>query len=396
MKYAILIGDGMADEPQAALDGKTPLEAASTPGMDALARSGRVLRVQTVPEGMPPGSDVANLSLLGYDPAAYYTGRAPIEAAGMGVELPPGATAFRCNLVSIRDGRMADYSAGAIETPDAHALVEELRGELGSDSVQLHPGVSYRHLLVVTGFPSGELDLTPPHDITDQPVSGHLPSGPGSDLLRDLMGRARDVLATSPVNARRKAGGKTPATDIWLWGHGAATVLPTLGKRYGLSGAVITAVDLVRGLGRLAGMEPIVVEGATGYLDTNYAGKVAAGLKALQTRDLIYLHVEAPDEASHEGSLEKKLQAIEDFDSRVVAEITRGVQSLGDVRILVLPDHPTFLSTRTHDSRPVPFVVAGAGIEPGSAGAYCERSAPEKPLYTGVSLFEEFLRGTFA
>lgn len=394
-KYAILVGDGMADEPQSALGGKTPLEHARIPRMDALAAAGQVRLAKTIPDGMPPGSDVANMSLMGYDPAAYYTGRAPIEAAGMGVGLAPEDTALRCNLVHVVDGRMADYSAGAIETADAHALIGELRAVVEGDAVRLHAGVSYRHLLVIREFPPGPLVLTPPHDIADRPIEDHLPRGPGSEILLDLMERARSVLAASPTNARRVAEGKIAVTDVWFWGQGAATVVPTLQERFGLTGAVISAVDLVRGLGRLAGMTVLRVPGATGYLDTDYAGKVEAAAKALETMDLVYIHVEAPDETSHEGSLEKKLRAIEDFDARVVGPISDLRGRHPGLRILVLPDHATLLRTRTHHPMPVPFLVSGPGIEPDASAAYSERAARTSPPFTGATLFDELVRGEF-
>lgn len=393
MRYAVLIGDGMADEPRAELGGKTPLEAARTPHMDAIAAEGELGLVATIPKGMSPGSDVANLCLMGYDPRESYTGRAAIEAAGMGVELGPGDTAFRMNLVSIRDGRMEDYSAGAIETEDARALVEDLRREIEDGAVRLYPGVSYRHLLVARGLPAGELRSTPPHDIAGEPVDAHLPRGAGSDFLRDLMLRARRVLRESPRNRERAARGKVPATDIWLWGQGAAMDLTKIPERYGISGAVITAVDLVRGIGRLAGLEVLRVEGATGYLDTNYEGKVGAAAGALASRDLVYLHVEAPDEASHEGSLEKKIRAIEDFDARVVGPIRRLRERFEDLRILVLPDHATLLSTKTHDPRPVPYALSGPGVAGGGPGAFSEAAASGAPVLRGPELFERLVFG---
>jgi 2,3-bisphosphoglycerate-independent phosphoglycerate mutase len=385
----------MADEPQEALGGKTPLEHAATPHMDALAAGGRLGRVRTVPEGMHPGSDVANMSLMGYDPAVYYTGRAPIEAAGMGVALAEDDTAFRCNLVHTAGGTMVDYSAGAIESDDASALIEELKSALDSDTVRLYPGVSYRHLLVIRGFPKGELACTPPHDITGKAFEPHLPVGEGAEILAGLSTRARAVLRESAVNRRRAAAGKVTVTDIWLWGQGSASVFPKIGDRFGLSGSVITAVDLVRGLGRLAGLTVRRVEGATGYLDTNYAGKVAAATEALESEDLVYVHVEAPDETSHEGELGKKLRAIEDFDAKVVGPMAALRKRHERLRILVLPDHPTLLATKTHDATPVPFVVCGTGIEPDGSGRYCEAEAPHEARYSGTTLFEELVRGNF-
>lgn len=393
MKYAILVGDGMADEPQASLGGKTPLEAARTPNMDSLAAEGELGLVRTIPPGMSPGSDVANLSLLGYDPSEHYRGRAPIEAAGMGVELAPSDTAFRCNLVCIREGRMADYSTGAIETPDAHALIEDLRRELEDGRVRLYPGVSYRNLLVVRDLPGGDLACTPPHDISGRPVAEYLPRGAGSDLLLDLMERARRVLRESPRNRERAALGKVVATDIWLWGQGSAMVLPKIPERFGITGYAISAVDLVRGIGVLAGLKPLRVEGATGYLDTNYEGKVEAAAKALDAGGLAFLHVEAPDETSHEGSLEKKIRAIEDFDSRVVGPVARLRERHPDLRILVLPDHATLLSTKTHDPRPVPYALWGAGISARSGKAFSEANASGSIVLSGSELFRKFVSG---
>jgi 2,3-bisphosphoglycerate-independent phosphoglycerate mutase len=396
MKYIILVGDGMADMPIPELDGATPLERAATPNMDAIARMGRVGRVATIPNGLPPGSDVANMSLMGYDPAIYYTGRAPIEAAGMGVKLGRHDTAFRCNLVNIGDNRMRDYSSGAIETADAHTIIQELRQALQSEAVRLYPGVSYRHLLTITDFPDGALHCTPPHDITDQQIEPYLPRGVGSELLAELSAKANVLLAQTSVNRRRIREGRTPVTDIWLWGQGRAKVFPTLQERFGLRGSVISAVDLVRGLGTLAGLTVRKVQGATGYLDTNYGGKVAAALEALDTEDFVFVHVEAPDETSHEGSLSKKLQAIADFDCRVVGPVLAAAQRMDAWRLLVLPDHATCLSTKTHHAMPVPFTVAGTGIGHGTASTYCEVSvAGALPLHTGVTLFETFIRGTF-
>jgi 2,3-bisphosphoglycerate-independent phosphoglycerate mutase len=394
--YALLVGDGMADLPIPQLDNKTPLEYARTPNMDRIAALGRVGRVLTVPDGLAPGSDVANMSLLGYDPAAFYSGRAPIEAASLGIPLAPGDTAFRCNLVTLRDGLMDDYSAGHIETEDARAIIEELQGVLASDRVRLHPGVSYRHLLVIRDLEEGRLDCTPPHDISGRPFEPHLPKGAGAALVCNLMERAREALRASPTNAKRRASGKKPATDIWLWGQGRSIALPTLAERYGLSGSVISAVDLVRGLGVLGGMKVRRVQGATGYLGTNYAGKVSAAREALSSENFVFLHVEAPDETSHEGSLEKKIQAIEEFDANVVGEMLRLLADMPGLRIMVAPDHATPVSTKTHHSMPVPFAVCGEGVNAGDALTYCERSAEHATrLHTGASLFNEFIRGDF-
>ena len=390
MKYLILVGDGMADDPQPSLSGKTPLEAAATPNMDRIAARGRVGRLLTVPPGFPPGSDVANLSLLGYDAAANYQGRGPIEAASIGVSLGPDDTAFRCNVVSLADGRMADYSAGHITTEESRPILEELQAALGTDRVRFVPGVSYRHLLIIRDFPAG-LDCTPPHDISGQPWTPHLPKGPGRELILDLMEKARPVVASSRFNRLRK----TPATDIWPWGQGRAMKLQTLEQRFGLTGSVISAVDLVRGLGILAGLKVRLVPGATGYLGTNYAGKVAAAKEALAAEDFVYLHVEAPDETSHEGDLGKKIQAIEEFDRHIVGEMLVWAEGVPDVRILVTPDHATKLQTKTHAGDPIPYAVCGPGIARDDGSVYSERAASSAPVDQPVEMFERFIRGSW-
>jgi 2,3-bisphosphoglycerate-independent phosphoglycerate mutase len=392
LKYALLVGDGMADFPVPELGGKTPLAYAHTPHMDSIARNGTIGLVATIPEGLPPGSDVANLSLMGYDPARYYSGRAPIEAASMGVKLSSSDTAFRCNLVTIIDGRMADYSAGHIETEESHAIVNLLKAELDDADTCFYPGVSYRHLLVIPDFPAGCI-CTPPHDISDTNVAPHLPKGPGSERLTTLMEKARTILKDAPVNKERESKDKSPATDIWLWGHGRAVTLPTLKERYKLSGSVISAVDLVRGLGVLAGLNVRLVKGATGYLGTNYAGKVAAARAALAEEDFVFLHVEAPDETSHEGSLQKKITAIEEFDKNIVGEMLKLQQEHTNLRILVTPDHATPVSLKTHHAAPVPYTACGQGIRPENVPSYCEKSATGKPPYTGPELFDRFIKG---
>jgi 2,3-bisphosphoglycerate-independent phosphoglycerate mutase len=395
MKYAILVGDGMADFPLPQLDNRTPLEYAQTPNMDAVAKAGRVGLVKTVPDGIAPGSDVANMSLMGYDPAAYYSGRAPIEAASMGIKLKKTDVAFRCNLVTLNCGLMGDYSAGHIETSDAHEIIAALQAELGTSTVKFYPGVSYRHISVIADFPTGKLDSTPPHDISGKEYTGHLPVGAGQDIVRRLMEEARPVLASSPVNKRREAQGKKPATDIWLWGQGKAVALPTMRERFSITGSVISAVDLVRGIGVLAGLNVRIVPGATGYLGTNYAGKVAAAHTALAGEDFVFVHIEAPDETSHEGSLEKKIQAIEEFDTNIVGEVLKMRDEFKDLRIMVLPDHATPIPLKTHHAAPVPFAVCGAGVDKDGSVSYCEKSAVGKFMYTGVTLFETFIKGKF-
>jgi 2,3-bisphosphoglycerate-independent phosphoglycerate mutase len=391
-RYALLVGDGMADYPVPQLGNKTPLAYAATPNMDTVARQGSIGMVSTIPEGMPPGSDVANMSLMGYDPAKYYSGRAPIEAASLGVALSEDDVAFRCNLVTLKDALMADYSAGHIATEEARLLITELSKELTNESVHFYPGVSYRHLVVINGI-MGELECTPPHDISDQEYGPHLPKGPGSDILVSLMERAHAVLASSLVNKRRYEAKKPPATDIWLWGQGRAVVLPALRDSYAIEGTVISAVDLIRGLGILAGLKAPVIPGATGYLGTNYAGKIAAAQDALRDGDFVYLHVEAPDETSHEGSLEKKITAIEEFDKNIVGEMLRIQNETEGLKLLVAPDHATPVSTKTHAPGPVPYAMCGQGVAAGGYTVYTEEAAKDKNVLTGVGLFELFIRG---
>jgi 2,3-bisphosphoglycerate-independent phosphoglycerate mutase len=391
MKYAFLVGDGMADRPVPELGGKTPLEYAATPNMDRVAARGRLGRVRTVPDGLPPGSDVANLSLLGYDAAAHFQGRGPIEAASLGVPLGPDDTAFRCNLVTLRDGLMADYSAGHITTAESRPILLDLDAALRSPAVRFHPGVSYRHLTVMAGFPEG-LRCTPPHDISGRPWAPHLPEGPGREIVLDLMERARAVLAGHPVNKGRLAAGKGPATDIWLWGQGRAMKLATLKERFGLTGSVISAVDLVRGLGVLAGLKVRLVEGATGYLGTNYAGKVAAAREALAAEDFVYLHVEAPDEMGHEGRVAEKVQAIEEFDRFVVGELLAWAEEAGGVRVVVATDHETPLAIKTHADGPVPYAVCGPGIPPGGAAGFNEAAAAGRPVESPAAVFDRIIR----
>jgi len=374
MKLMVILGDGMADLPLEELQGKTPLKVAKKPNMDRLARLGRSGLALTVPDGFPPGSDVANLSVVGYDPRRYYTGRAPLEAASMGVHLDEGDIAFRCNLVTIEDGIMRDYSAGHISTQEARELIEALKPLMPKE--RLYAGVSYRHLLVLQK--GARAVCTPPHDISDQPVAGHLPQGEGAEVLLELMESAKSVLASHPVNLKRIRENKRPANAIWLWGQGPGPSMPSFLSLYGLTGAMISAVDLLRGIAVYAGLEVIEVPGATGTIDTNYSGKVKGALEALYRHDFAYLHVEAPDEASHEGDLEGKIRAIELLDQRVVGPVIEGLEKSGeDWRILLLPDHATPISIKTHSRDPVPFVIMGRGIEPDGLDRFDEQSAKQ-------------------
>lgn len=390
MKYIVLLGDGMPDEGIDSLGGKTPLEFARTPMMDFMAKRGRLGLAKTIPAGYPPGSDVANLSVFGYDPRACYTGRSPLEAASMGVELGRDDVAFRLNLVNLRRENgmilMGDYSSGHITTEEGRELVEALGRELGSEEFEFHPGVSYRHLLV---WRNGRerLELTPPHDISGKCIDGHLPKGDGAPVLLDLMERSRSILEAHPLYRQRLDAGKTPANSIWLWGQGKAPRMETYQEKFGLTGAVISAVDLVRGIGVYAGLEVIKVPGATGYLDTNYRGKAEAALSALERLDFVYLHVEAPDESSHSGSIENKVRAIEDFDSMIVGPICEGMRKFGEYRILCTPDHPTPLRLMTHTSEPVPFIIySGETDVHDDVAGYDENSARA----TGLFLEEGF------
>jgi 2,3-bisphosphoglycerate-independent phosphoglycerate mutase len=400
MKYIVLLGDGMADEPLAELDDKTPLEQARTPNMDALARRGQLGLVETVPKGFHPGSDVANLSVFGYDPADCYSGRSPLEAASMGVELGPEDVAFRLNLVHLvaHYGKlyMGDFSAGHISTAEARELIAALQEELGGEEFHFYPGVSYRHLLVWRGG-KDQLQFTPPHDLTNQPIEGHLPRGDGAEQLMQLMNSSQLLLHNHPVNARRKQAERLTANSIWLWGHGRAPKMPTFQEKFGIRGAVISAVDLIKGIGIYAGLDVINVPGATGYIDTNYQGKAEAALEALLTRDFVYLHVEAPDEAAHAGNLEDKIKAIECFDEQVVGTVLAGLPAFGDYRVLLLPDHPTPVRKMTHTLGSVPYVLYdSAGLFPATGdAAYNEKEAAATGIVVdpGFLLMRRLIRG---
>ena len=395
MKYLILIGDGMADEPLKECDGKTPLEYAHTPNMDRIAGAGVFGLFKTIPDGFPPGSDVAALSIFGYPPQRYYTGRAPLEAASLGVRLAEGDVAFRCNLVTLReDGTvlMEDYSAGHISTEEAAKIMETLNERLSHLGVTFYTGKSYRHLMVWHDGRDG-IKTTPPHDIMGKPIEEYLPRGEGAERLKELMELSREVLKDHPVNITRKKEGKPTADSIWLWGGGRSPVVPTFKERFDMEGAVISAVDLVNGIGVLAGLEVIKVPGATGYIDTNYEGKADHALEALRTKDFVCVHVEAPDEAGHEGSLEKKLRAIEDFDKKVVGRVLDGIKGFDAVRVAVLADHPTPVRLRTHTPEPVPFAICTGVPAEDPLVAFCEREAQDSGVFieTPEDFIEEFL-----
>jgi 2,3-bisphosphoglycerate-independent phosphoglycerate mutase len=405
MKYVIVIPDGCADEPQEVLGGKTPLQAAHKPNMDRIAQQGVVGRSNNVPQPLTPASDVATLSLFGYDPLVVYTGRAPLETAAMGIPLAAEDWAIRCNLVHIDNGCMRDFTAGHITSEEGRPLIEALQKELGGGNgpngarLEFHAGVSYRNILVYrpasgTSAPfSDQTKTQPPHDVPDRPIADHLPKGPGSDLLRSLMEQSRAILRDHSVNQKRREQRKRDATQIWLWGQGRAPSLRPFAEVYGKHGAIISAVDLVRGVGVLLGWQRIDVAGATGYLDTDYAAKGRAAVAALPQFDLVCVHVEAPDEASHEGKADEKVKALEQIDRHIVGPLLEALPQHGEWRILVSPDHRTPLRTRAHAYGMVPFTFAGAGVSSKGQRSYDEAVAEKSGLVfeKGHDLMQRFL-----
>jgi len=358
MKYIIIIGDGMADRPLKQLGGKTPLQVAYTPNMDSLAKKGILGIVKTIPDGFSAGSDIANLSILGYDPKKYYSGRAPLEAASMGIKLSEEDVAYRCNLVTIKNEIMQDYSAGHITTNEAAELIKAIDDSIGSgsDKIKFYPGVSYRHIML---WKEGKINIkcVPPHDILDKNIKEYLPKGEGEEVLISVMEKAANILKTHPVNKRRISEGKSEANSIWLWGQGKKPVMPTFKEKYNITGALVSAVDLTKGLGIYAGFEILNVPGITGYIDTNYYAKAEYSLDALLRHDLVYIHVEAPDETGHIGDYKLKIKAIEDFDELLIGAILKGAEIFEKFKILLMPDHPTPVEVRTHTDEPVPFVI---------------------------------------
>jgi 2,3-bisphosphoglycerate-independent phosphoglycerate mutase len=372
MKYCVLIIDGAAGWAMPGRGGRTCLELAQTPNLDAMAREGVLGLVRTVPPGMEPSSACACMSILGYDPGVYYKGRAAIEARSMGVPVGEGEVVFRCNLVSVRDGRMRDYSAGHISTGEARRLISALNEKLGSDEVSFHSGVNYRHICKLKGREDTLLAAcTPPHDIPDRLVDKFLPRGRGSELLLDLMERSKDVLKDHPVNAERRSRGDLPATMIWLfWGSSKLPAMPAFKQVYGLDATLTSGVDLLRGLARMVGMGVLDIAGVTDSLDNDYAAQADGALKALEKRDLVVIHIEAPDEAAHAGSVDDKVEAIRRIDEEVVSRIH--AWRAGALRVLVLPDHPTPIETRTHSDEPVPFMLWGHGLAANGAKRFTE------------------------
>lgn len=364
MKYIIILGDGMADYPVDELCGKTPLEAAAKPAIDALAAHALCGMIRTVPEGMPPGSDTANLSVMGYDPAVYYSGRSPLEAVSMGIDMASEDISYRCNIVYLEgedayeDGIMRDYSCDEIPTEESEVLIRYLNDFFQNDTIHLYPGISYRHCLLLKNTRTGSA-TTPPHDISDRCVRDYLPSGANGELLLSMMKKSRELLKNHPINQSRIERGLRPATSLWFWGEGVKPNLPTYQEKYGIRGSVVSAVDLIRGIGICAGLDIILVEGATGTIHTNFRGKAQAAIDAVKNgQDFVYVHLEAPDECGHRHEVENKVLSIEKIDNEVVTPILLAMREMGeDFRMLVLPDHPTPLSLRTHVADPVPFLL---------------------------------------
>lgn len=403
MKYIVVLGDGMADEPVPALSGKTPLQYADKPNIDALAARAEVGLCRTVPAGFKPGSDVANLSVMGYDPRDCYTGRSPLEAVSIGIDLAQTDVTLRCNLVTLSDEpnyadkTMIDYSAGEISTAEAAQLIASLKKEFDSEKFTLYPGISYRHCLVVKEGETGH-DLTPPHDITGKPIRNFLPKGQLGEVYLSMMERSAALLAQHPVNKARVAAGKRPANSVWFWGEGTKPQLENFESKFSKKGAVISAVDLVKGIGILAGMKVIEVPGATGNYDTNFAGKADATLRALleDGLDFVYIHMEAPDECGHQGDVGHKVFSIEQIDRLVVKRLVEGLRAAREpFRMLICPDHPTPISVRTHVADPVPYLLYEEGKDNGNgAAAYDEESARNtgRFLEEGTLLMKELLR----
>lgn len=399
MRYIILIGDGMADRPLEELDDKTCLQVARTPNMDRLAKEGVTGMVKTLPDGLPAGSDVANLSILGYDPKRYYTGRAPLEAASIGFKMGKDDVAYRCNLVTLKRIKkriyLEDYSAGHIPSAEAKKLIKEIDKRLGSNNIRFYPGVSYRHLMIWRRG-KDQIECIPPHDITGKEMCDYMPMGDGEEVLWELMEDSQAILASLPVNKNRRMAGLKEANSLWFWGQGKRPSLPSFKKRYGLKGGLISAVDLMKGIGIYAGFEIIKVKGATGYLDTNYEGKAKAAIKALESLDFIYIHVASPDEASHNGDIKGKIKAIEDFDNKVVGGIIKGAERIGKYKILLLPDHSTPIGLKTHTRDPVPFVIYPGSGQKRSVSSFDEVIA-KNPLLVfkeGYKLMDYFLNRT--
>ncbi len=401
MKYLVMLCDGMADEPNEALGNSTPMERANKPCMDSLAAKAEVGIVKTVAEGLKPGSDVANLSVLGYEPAVYYSGRSPLEAASIGIDLKDTDVTLRCNLVTLSDDEdyenktILDYCADDISSEEAKILIEYIQEKLGNDVFRFYPGVSYRHCLVWSNGNPHPGVLTPPHDITGKVITDYIPKGEAVDELYDLMKKSYDLLKDHPVNQARITRGKRPANSIWLWGEGTKPLLDNFSEKFGIKGSMISAVDLLKGIAICAGMNSVDVDGATGYLDTNFDGKCKAAIEEFKNgADLVYIHVEAPDECGHRGEIENKVKAIEMIDEHILGPVVEFLKGYDDFAVLVCPDHPTPLSIRTHTSTPVPYLIYDSKNEINSGvKVFCEKEARETGNYIekGFTMMNYFL-----
>ena len=401
MKYLVMLCDGMADEPNEALGGVTPMEKADKPCMDSLAAKAEVGMVKTVAEGLKPGSDVANLSVLGYEPAVCYSGRSPLEAVSIGIDLSETDVTLRCNLVTLSDEpeysdkTMVDYCGGDISTPEAKELIDYIQKNLGDDTFSFYPGVSYRHCLVWKNGNPHPGELTPPHDISNRVIKDYIPKGDDTAKLYDLMKKSYDLLKDHPINKKRVAEGKRPANSIWLWGEGTKPKLDTFFKKFGKKGSMISAVDLLKGIAICAGMNSVDVDGATGYIDTNFDGKCQAAINEFKNgSDLVYIHVEAPDECGHRGEAENKVKAIEMIDKHILGPVTEFLKSYDDFAVLVCPDHPTPLAIKTHTSNPVPYLIYYSKNPVDSkVTCFCEKQAKETGNYIakGFTMMNHFL-----
>lgn len=401
MKYVVVLGDGMADYRMPQLGNRTPLQCAKKPNIDYLAANGETGMVRTIPEGIPPGSDAANLSVMGYDPKKYYTGRSPLEAISMGVELSETDLAFRCNLVNLAiDGdyesaTMVDYSSDEISTAEASELIKEINKYLSNNEIEFYPGISYRHCMVWHNG-RGSRKMTPPHDILEKRITSWLPSGDSSEMMLEMQKKSYEILKDHPVNKARITRGLRPANSIWLWGEGKRPAIPSFIDKYGIRGSVVSAVDLIKGIGICAGLDSINVEGATGNIDTNFRGKAEAALKELESgKDFVYVHIEAPDECGHRFEVENKVRSIELIDSEIVGVLLEGMKDYNDYSIMVLPDHPTPLSLRTHTPEPVPYIIYRKGShKPSGIAGYDEFQAQRTGIFVekGYTLMDRFLR----
>lgn len=403
MKYIVILGDGMADYPVDYFDGKTILEVADKPTIDYMCAHGELGMVKTVQDGMKPGSDVANLSVMGYDTKKCYSGRSPLEAASIGVEMKDDDVTFRTNLVTLSDEEkyedktMLDYSAGEITTEESEQLMRDLAKELNTETIKFYPGISYRHLCVWSGG-STNVSLTPPHDISDRKIAEYLPEGDGAEVFLHMMKMSEKLLKDHPVNKKRIAEGKNPATSIWPWGEGTKPLLDNFKEKYGLKGSVISAVDLIKGIAICAGMNSIDVEGATGNCETNWDGKAQAALDAITgDSDFVYVHMEAPDEMGHQGKADKKKLAVETIDEKVVKFLKEELEKRGiEYRMLIMPDHPTPICKKTHVSDPVPYVIYDSTkTDNGSGLTYTEENGKQTGIYIeeGYTLMDKFLKG---